>query len=133
MSTVFQLSWKGVSSSSKGFQGYLKEGSMVFQKVSKKFQGSFKTVKKKFQGYFKIVSKKIEEYWKGDFSGVQGHLKDLQREVQGSLKVFQGCFKEISRFSNKVLRMLIKGCFNGVCPDSCQEDLGQTDVSRQVS
>ena len=45
----------------RGFQGYLKEVSMVF----------YGSVEKRFQRYFKIVSRKIEGYWEGDFSGVQ--------------------------------------------------------------
>ena len=50
------------------------------------FQESFKEGSRKFQGYFsfKGVSRKIGGPFKGDFSGVQGYLKEVQEEFQGS-------------------------------------------------
>ena len=73
---------------------------MVFNKLSRKFQESFNKVSR-----FKGVSKKIEGCFKGDFSGVQGYLKEVQRNfgevskvfqrsLKGVLRKFLGCFKE---------------------------------------
>ena len=45
ISRVFQESFKGVSTNIEGVPSIL---SMVFQEVSKKFQGSFKSVLRKF-------------------------------------------------------------------------------------
>ena len=98
--SVLQESLNGVSRKIEGcFDGVLswfplsfKWVSMVFNKLSKKFQGSFK----------------IEGCFKGDFRGFQGYLKEGQinfREVskvfigslKGVLRKFLGCFKEVSR------------------------------------
>ena len=71
---------------------------LVFNKLSKKFQGSFKRVLAKFQWYFQIhsfkgVSRKIEGCFKGDFSGFQGYLKEVQSNFREVSKEFQGSLK----------------------------------------
>ena len=43
----------------------VRDVSMGFQEVSKKFQGSFKSVGGKFQGYFKMVSRVFQGRLKG--------------------------------------------------------------------
>ena len=49
---------------------------MVFNKLSKKFQGSFKRVSAKFQGYFQIVVSRV----------FQRRLKGVSREISVSFK-----------------------------------------------
>ena len=39
-----------------------------------------------YQDTFKGVSRKIEGYLVGDFNGVQGYLKELQKKIQGGFK-----------------------------------------------
>ena len=55
---------------------------MVFQK----FRECLKKVSSLYQDTFKGVSRKIEGYLVGDFSGVQGYLKELQKKIQGGFK-----------------------------------------------
>ena len=69
---------------------------MVFNKLSKKFQGSYKRVSAKFQGYFQIsfngVSRKIE----GSFQWVLRVFEEVHRNV----KKVQMCFKKVLRGLN---------------------------------
>ena len=76
---------------------------MVFQEVSKKFQGSLKSFK--FQGFFKIVSKVFQER-------LNCILRVFEVTSKGISGKFQRYFEGVPRqffFSRK-----IEGCFNGV-------------------
>ena len=111
---VFQLRLRGVSSSLMCVWEIL----MVFNKLSKNFQGSFKRVSRRFQGYFKIASRAF-----------QGRFKGVSREISVGFKV-NGvssnlmCVWEISMVFNKILKKF-KESFKGISrlvQGCCKED-----------
>ena len=119
---MFQGSFKGVL---RMFRRYFKKVFRVFQErlkgLSREFSGCFKEdwwyghfskVSRLFQENFMDVLWKSEGYYEGVLWVFRGYLNEVLLVYQGSFKLFQGCFKAIS----KVYRVF-QGSFKGLNGD----------------
>ena len=88
---VFQLRLRGVSSSLLCVLEIL----MLFNKLSKKFEGSFKRISRKFQGYFKIVSSAFQRRFKGVSMEISIGFKVISKKLKEISGKFQIYFKEV--------------------------------------